>query len=123
MLSFTELPQSVIKELGLYVRHQSHNLLEYDFIDITQKNESYISHLIWCDNSNWYVAHDIHVFKNETYNYKFDWCYFSADQIFSVEEAKTKLKYLKSRYIKEIKAFKEYQQNKRLSKLSEDFND
>lgn len=123
MLPFNELPPSVIKELGLYVRHQSHNLLEYDFIDISQKNESYNSHLIWHDNSNWYVAHDIHVFKSDTYNYKFDWCYFSADIIFSVEEAKTKLKYLKSRYIKEIKAFKEFQQNKRLSKLSEDFND
>ena len=123
MLLFNELPPSVIKEFGLYVIHNTANLLEYDFIDITQKNESYNSHLIWHDNSNWYVAHDIHVFKNEIYNYKFDWCYFSADVIFSVEEAKTKLKYLKSRYIKELKAYKEFQQNKRLSNLSEDFND
>lgn len=118
MLLFNELPPSVIKELGLYVIHNTANLLEYDLIDITQKNESYNSHLIWHDNSNWYVAHDIHVFKNEIYNYKFDWCYYSGDQIFSVEEARTKLKYLKSRY---IKAYKEFQQNKRLSKLSEDF--
>lgn len=122
MLPFNELPPSILKELNLYVKYKSSNLLEYDFIDITQKNEAYNTHLIWHDSSNWYVANDIHVFKS-TYNYKFEWCYFSAEIIFSIEEAKIKLKYLKSRYIKEIKAFKEYQQNKRLSKLYEDFND
>lgn len=118
MLPFNELPPSLLKELNLYVKVNTPNILEYAFVDIAQSNKDYNSHLIWHDYSNWYVAHDIHVFKSNTYNYKFDWCYFSADVIFSVEEAKTKLKYLKSRY---IKAFKEYQQNKRLSKLSEDF--
>lgn len=119
MLSFNELPPSVMKELGLYVRHQSHNLLEYDFIDITQKNESYNSHLIWCDTSSWHIAHDIHVFKKSD---KFEWCYYSADQIFSLEDAITQLKYLKSKYIEELKRYKESIQNKRLSNLSEDFN-
>jgi hypothetical protein len=120
MLPFTELPPYLLKELGLYVRHQSHNLLEYDFIDITQKNESYNSHLIWCDFKNWYIAHDIYVFNTPN---KFEWCYFSADIIFSVEEATTKLKQLKTKYIFEVKRHKESIQNKRLSKLSEDFND
>jgi hypothetical protein len=120
MLPFTELPPYLLKELGLYVRHQSHNLLEYDFIDITQKNESYNSHLIWCDFKNWYIAHDIYVFNTPN---KFEWCYFSADIIFSVEEAITKLKRLKFNYTEAVKRYKESIQNKRLSKLSEDFND
>ena len=120
MLPFNELPPSLLKELGLYVRHQSQNLLEYDFIDITQKNESYNSHLIWHDNSNWYVAHDIYVFQSAK---NFEWCYFSADIIFSVEEAITKLKRLKFNYIEAVKRYKNNIQNKRLSKLSEDFND
>lgn len=91
MLPFNELPPSLLKELGLYVKVNTSKILEYDFIDIAQKNKSYNTHLIWHDSSNWYVAHDIHVFKSDTYNYKFDWCYFSADIIFSVEEAKTKI--------------------------------
>lgn len=42
MLPFTELPTSVIKELGLYVIVNTPNILEYDFIDIgTQKNKKY----------------------------------------------------------------------------------
>lgn len=90
MLPFNELPPSLIKELGLYVRVNTPNILEYAFIDIAQKNESYNTHLIWHDTSNWYIAHDIHVFKTSD---KFDWCYFSADIIFSVEEAKTQLKH------------------------------
>lgn len=94
MLPFNELPSSLLKELGLYVKVNTPNILEYAFVDITQSNKDYNSHLIWRDNSNWYVAHDIHVFKSDTYNYKFDWYYFSADVIFSVEEAKTKLKQL-----------------------------
>ena len=118
MLPFNELPPSLLKELGLYVRHKSYNLLEYDFIDIAQKNESYNSHLIWHDNSNWYVAHEIYVFKTPN---KFDWCYFSADIIFSVDEARTKLKQLKFNYIQAFKRYKESIQNKRLSNLSEDF--
>ena len=118
MLPFNELPPSLLKELGLYVRHKSYNLLEYDFIDITQKNESYNSHLIWHDNSNWYVAHDIHIFQSAN---KFEWCYFSADIIFSVDEARTKLKQLKFNYIEAFKRYKESIQNKRLSNLSEDF--
>ena len=120
MLPFNELPPSLVKELGLYVKQNTPKILEYDFIDISKKNESYNSHLIWHDYTAWYVAHEIHIFQIPN---KFDWCYYSGDQIFSVEEARTKLKYLKSRYIKEIKAYKEYQQNKRLSKLYEDFND
>ena len=120
MLPFTELPPSILKELGLYVRHNSHNLLEYDFIDITQKNKDYNSHLIWHDLKNWYIAHDIYVFSTPN---KFEWCYFSADIIFSVEEATTKLKQLKTKYMFEVKRYKESIQNKRLSKLSEDFND
>lgn len=122
MLSFNELPPSLLKELGLYVKVNTHNVLEYDFIDITQKNESYNSHLIWYDRvvSNWYVAHDIYVFQSAK---NFEWCYFSADQIFSVEEARTKLKQLKFNYIEAVKRYKRNIQNKRLSKLSEDFND
>lgn len=120
MLSFTELPQSVIKELGLYVKINTPNILEYDFIDIAQKNESYNTHLIWCDTSSWHIAHDIHVFKTSD---KFEWCYYSADQIFSLEDAITQLKYLKSKYMETFKRYKECQQNKRLTKLSEDFND
>ena len=120
MLPFTELPPSLLKELGLYVRHKSYHLLEYDFIDITQKNESYNSHLIWCDYKNWYIAHDIYVFSTPN---KFEWCYFSADIIFSVEEAKRHLIQLKTKYMFEVERYKESIQNKRLSKLSEDFND
>lgn len=120
MLPFTELPPSLLKELGLYVRHQSYNLLEYDFIDITQKNESYNSHLIWHDESNWYVAHDIYIFKSSN---TFQWCYFSADKISTVEEARIQLKYLKYTYLEALKLYKHNIQNKRLSKLSEDFND
>lgn len=120
MLPFTELPQSVIEELGLYVKHNSSNLLEYAFKDITQKNESYNSHLIWHDENNWYVAHDIYVFQSPN---KFEWCYFSADKIFSVEEARMKLKQLKFNYFQALKRYKESLQIHRLSKLSEDFND
>ena len=120
MLSFTELPPSIIKELGLYVKVNTRNILEYDFIDISQKNESYNTHLIWRDNSDWYVAHDIHVFKQSN---KFEWCYFSAYIISSVEEARTQLIKLKSIYLEAIKRYKESIQNKRLSKLEEDFND
>lgn len=82
MLPFTELPQSVIDELGLYVRFKFPKFLEYDLIDITQTNESYNTHLIWHDDTAWHIAHDIHVFKTSD---KFDWCYFSADIIFSLE--------------------------------------
>ena len=46
-----------------------------------------------------------------------------AEQIFSVEKARTKLKRLKFNYTEALKRYKEYQQNKCLSKLSEDFND
>lgn len=46
-----------------------------------------------------------------------------AEQIFSVEEARTKLKRLKFNYTEALKRYKEYQQNKCLSKLSEDYND
>lgn len=120
MLPFTELPPSVIKELGLYVKVNTPYILEYDFIDITQKNKEYNSHLIWHDFSNWYVAHDIYIFKSSN---TFQWCYFSADQISTVEEARLQLKRLKFDYIQAIKRFKESIQNKRLSKLSEDFND
>ena len=121
MLSFTELTPSVIKELGLYVKVNTPKILEYDFIDIgTKKNESYNTHLIWRDNSDWYVAHDIYVFHTPD---KFEWCYFSADIIFSIVEAITQLIHLKSSYIEAFKRYKESIQNKRLSKLSEDFND
>ena len=120
MLPFNELPPSLLKELNLYVRHNSPNLLEYDFINITQKNESYNSHLIWHDSTAWYVAHDIYVFQTPN---KFEWCYFSADIIFSVEEARTHLKQLKFNYTEAVKRYKRNIQNKRLSKLSEDFND
>lgn len=120
MLPFNELSPSLVKELNLYVRNKTYDMLEYDFIDITQKNESYNSHLIWCDSTVWYVAHDIYVFQSQN---KFEWCYVSADVIFSIEEAKTKLKQLKTKYIHEVKRYKESIQNKRLSKLSEDFND
>lgn len=120
MLPFNELPQSVMKELGLYVKIHTPKILEYDFIDITQKSESYNTHLIWNDSTAWYVAHDIYIFKTPN---KFEWCYFSADIIFSVEEAITKLKRLKFNYIEALKRYKESIQNKRLSKLSEDFND
>ena len=120
MLPFNELPQSVMKELGLYVKIHTPKILEYDFIDITQKNESYNTHLIWPDYTAWYVAHDIYVLQKPN---KFEWCYFSADIIFSVEEAITKLKRLKFNYIEALKQYKESIKNKRLSKLSEDFND
>ena len=89
MLPFNELPPSLLKELGLYVKINTHNVLEYDFIDIAQSNKDYNSHLIWHDNSNWYIAHDIYIFQTPN---KFEWCYFSADQIFSVEEARTFLR-------------------------------
>lgn len=118
MLPFNELPPSLLKELGLYVKLQTHNVLEYDFIDIAQKNEDYNSHLIWHDNSNWYVAHDIYVFQSAK---NFEWCYFSADIIFSVDEAKLHLIQLKTKYIEEFKRYKRNIENKRLSKLSEDF--
>lgn len=118
MLPFTELPTSVIKELGLYVRVNTPNILEYDFIDITQKNKEYNSHLIWHDESNWYVAHDIYVFQSPN---KFEWCYFSADKIFTVEEARLQLKYLKYTYLEALKQYKHNIQNKRIYKLSEDF--
>lgn len=118
MLPFTELPPSVIKELGLYVKVNTPNILEYEFTDISQKNKDYNSHLIWHDESNWYVAHDIYVFRTQD---KFEWCYYSADQIFSVKEAISQLKYLKFNYIQALKRYKESIQNKRLSKLSEDF--
>lgn len=119
MLTFNELPPSVIKELGLYVKINTPKMLEYDFIDIgTKKNEHYNTHLIWKDSTDWYVAHDIYVFRTQD---KFEWCYFSADQIFSVEEARTKLKQLKFNYIQAFKRHKESIQNKRLSNLSEDF--
>lgn len=120
MLPFNELPPSLLKELGLYVKINTHNVLEYDFIDIAQSNKDYNSHLIWHDNSNWYIAHDIYIFQTPN---KFEWCYFSADQIFSVEEARTQLKRLKFNYTEALKRYKRNIQNKRLSKLSEDFND
>lgn len=120
MLPFTELPPSVIKELGLYVKHKSDNLLEYAFIDITQNNQAYNSHLIWHDEKDWYVAHDIYVFQTPT---KFEWCYFSADNISTIEEARLQLIKLKSNYIQAVKRYKESLQIHRLSKLEEDFND
>ena len=120
MLPFNELPPSLVKELGLYVKVNTPNILEYAFVDITQSNKDYNSHLIWHDSTAWYVAHDIYVFQTPN---KFEWCYFSADVIFSVEEAKTKLNQLKTKYIHAYKRYKESIQNKRLSKLSEDFND
>ena len=120
MLPFTELPPSVIKELGLYVKVNTPNILEYDFIDITQKNKDYNSHLIWHDENDWYVAHDIYVFQSPE---KFEWCYFSADQISTVEEARLQLIKLKTNYIQAVKRYKESLQIHRLSKLSEDFND
>ena len=120
MLPFTELPQSVIDELGLYVRVNTPNILEYDFIDITQKNKEYNSHLIWHDISDWYVAHDIYVFTSPK---KFEWCYFSADHITSIEEARLQLIKLKTNYIQALKRYKESLQIHRLSKLEEDFND
>lgn len=120
MLPFTELPQNVIDVLGLYVKIQTPNILEYAFTDIQQTNEAYNSHLIWRDSDAWYVAHDIYVFRTQD---KFEWCYFSADQIFSVGEAILKLKQLKFNYISALKRYKESIQTKRLSKLSEDFND
>ncbi len=118
MLPFNELPPSIITELGLYVKVNTPKILEYAFIDITQKNDSYNSHLIWHDSTAWYVAHDIYVFRTQD---KFEWCYFSADVIFSVEEARTKLKQLKFNYIQAVKRYKESIQYKRLSKLKEDF--
>ena len=120
MLPFTELPPSVIKELGLYVKVNTPNILEYDFIDIIQKNKDYNSHLIWHDENDWYVAHDIYVFQSPE---KFEWCYFSADQISTVEEARLQLIKLKTNYIQAVKRYKESLQIHRLSKLSEDFND
>lgn len=120
MLPFTELPPSLIKELGLYVRVNTPIILEYDFIDITQKNKEYNSHLIWHDKSDWYVAHDIYVFSSST---KFEWCYFSADNISTIEEARHQLIKLKSNYLAAVKRYKESIQNKRLSNLEEDFND
>ena len=120
MLPFTELPKSVIDELGLYVRTNTPNILEYAFIDITQKNKDYNSHLIWHDENDWYVAHDIYVFQSPD---KFEWCYFSADTISTVEEARLQLIKLKTNYIQAFKRYKESLQIHRLSKLSEDFND
>lgn len=120
MLPFTELPPSVIKELGLYVKVNTPAILEYDFIDITQKNKDYNSHLIWHDENDWYVAHDIYVFQSPE---KFEWCYFSADQISTIEEARLQLIKLKTNYIQAVKRYKESLQIHRISKLSEDFND
>ena len=120
MLPFTELPPSIIKELGLYVKHKYDNLLEYAFIDISQNNQAYNSHLIWHDENDWYVAHDIYVFTSPT---KFEWCYFSADNISTIEEARLQLIKLKSNYIKALKRYKESLQIHRLSNLEEDFND
>lgn len=120
MLPFNELPPSVIKELGLHIKINTPKMLEYEFTDISQKNEHYNTHLIWKDSTAWYVAHDIYVFRTPN---KFEWCYYSADQIFSVEEATTQLKRLKSNYIEAFKRYKESIQNIRLSNLSEDFND
>lgn len=120
MLPFTELPPSVIKELGLYVKQNTPSILEYDFIDIIQKNKDYNSHLIWHDENDWYVAHDIYVFQSPE---KFEWCYFSADQISTVKEARLQLIKLKTNYIQAVKRYKESLQIHRLSKLSEDFND
>lgn len=120
MLPFTELPQSLLTELGLYVKHKSYHLLEYAFIDITQTNKEYNSHLIWHDESNWYVAHDIYVFQSPD---KFEWCYFSADNISTIEEARLQLIKLKTNYIQAVKRYKESLQIHRLSKLEEDFND
>lgn len=120
MLPFTELPPSVIKELGLYVKQNTPSILEYDFIDIIQKNKDYNSHLIWHDENDWYVAHDIYVFQSPE---KFEWCYFSADQISTIEEARLQLIKLKTNYIQAVKRYKESLQIHRSSKLSEDFND
>ncbi len=120
MLPFTELPPSVIKELGLYVKVNTPNLLEYAFIDITQTNQAYNSHLIWHDENDWYVAHDIYVFQSPE---KFEWCYFSADNISTIEEARLQLIKLKSNYLAAVKRYKESLQIHRLSKLEEDFND
>jgi hypothetical protein len=120
MLPFNELPPSLLKELGLYVKVNTSKILEYAFVDIAQSNKDYNTHLIWHDSTAWYVAHDIYVFTKQD---KFEWCYFSADVVFSIEEIKTKLKQLKTKYIFEVKRYKESIQNKRLSNLSEDFND
>jgi hypothetical protein len=120
MLPFNELPPSLLKELGLYVKVNTSKILEYAFVDIAQSNKDYNTHLIWHDSTAWYVAHDIYVFTKQD---KFEWCYFSADVVFSIEEIKTKLKQLKFNYTEAVKRYKESIQNKRLSKLSEDFND
>ena len=120
MLPFTELPQSVIDELGLYVKVNTPHILEYAFKDITQKNKEYNSHLIWHDENDWFVAHDIYVFTSPT---KFEWCYFSADNITTIEEARLQLIKLKTNYIQAVKRYKESLQIHRLSKLEEDFND
>ena len=37
MLPFNELPPSVMKELGLYVKVNTPKIFEYDFIDITKR--------------------------------------------------------------------------------------
>ena len=120
MLPFTELPQSVIDELSLYVKIQTPNILEYAFSDIEQTNTEYNTHLIWHDSDAWFVAHDIHVFQSGDRN-KFEWCYYSAQHILNLQDAVKQLKYLKSRYINEYKAYKELKQTKRLSNLKEDF--
>ena len=91
-----------MKELGLYVKVNTLNILEYAFVDIAQSNKDYNSHLIWHDSTNWYVAHEIYVFQIPN---KFEWCYFSAEQIFSVEEARTKLKRLKFNYTEALKRY------------------
>ena len=120
MLPFTELPQSVMDELGLCVKIKTPKMLEYEFTDIVQNNTKYNAHLIWCDSGAWYVAHDIYVFHTQN---KFEWCYFSADRIFTLQDAIIKLKQLKFNYIEAVKRYKESQQTKRLSSLKEDFND
>ena len=118
MLPFNELPQSVIDELGLYVKFKSPKMLEYAFVDIEPKSKDYNTHLIWHDDASWHIACDIHVFKTSD---KFEWCYYSAEQIFTIEAIILKLKLLKSKYIDALKLYKESIQNNRLSKLSKDF--
>ena len=115
---FTELPQTVIDELGLYVKVKENTFIEYAFIGIEQCNLNYNSHLIWCDSGDWYVACDIHVFKTQS---SFQWCYYSSQHILNLKDAVSQLKLLKSHYTEAFKKYKLSQQDKRLSKLKEDF--
>ena len=110
------LSQSLIDELNLVKIDcgTNTNITEYGFRDFSP----YSGHLLWLyENGSFGMAKHIYMNNYDTY---FLWGYAGSVNFQTENEVRNHLYHLRASIKKRII---EYQQNKRLSKLSEDFND